>query len=435
MRYLSILILFLCGNLYSGEMKDLEYDGKAEEKYPYGKFVVYNEKLLTFLDSNLVIINNEKVEIIKTNIKEFNRFEYASPEKIFLLIDTAIIEFDGSEWTKPSNMVYNIDNFKLEPFEYRTLTYDQLNDRLNIISPNFYYLYYQKDTLNVYHIENNAQKEMVGYFSFYSAAVYNGSCYFLNFAATLSKLEFPDIITYYQKDEYMDLSRDLYPGNSITGAFRNLGDRLWLGTGDGLLTFYDGTNFPKIDIMSNLNKDDIYEDYYHIRDFNIDRDGNYWLAVEWISNNVWGDKSHQTIYKFHKADNFKSYEFWQRTGFDKKDSDEFNYFKIELDKYDQMNKKVYIKSQDGFMVYDPDATSVTDDFNNDITISPNPVQNELMIENYEIGINENFEIYNVLSEKVLTKSISENNTINVSHLTPGVYFIKIGDQMQKFVKE
>ena len=51
----------------------------------------------------------------------------------------AIIEFDGSEWTKPSNMVYNIDNFKLEPFEYRTLTYDQLNDRLNIISPNFYY--------------------------------------------------------------------------------------------------------------------------------------------------------------------------------------------------------------------------------------------------------------------------------------------------------
>ena len=187
--------------------------------------------------------------------------------------------------------------------------------------------------------------------------------------------------------------------------------------------------------MSNLNKDDIYEDYYHIRDFNIDRDGNYWLAVEWISNNVWGDKSHQTIYKFHKADNFKSYEFWQRTGFDKKDSDEFNYFKIELDKYDQMNKKVYIKSQDGFMVYDPDATSVTDDFNNDITISPNPVQNELMIENYEIGINENFEIYNVLSEKVLTKSISENNTINVSHLTPGVYFIKIGDQMQKFVKE
>jgi hypothetical protein len=52
----------------------------------------------------------------------------------------------------------------------------------------------------------------------------------------------------------------------------------------------------------------------------------------------------------------------------------------------------------------------------------------------------NIEIYNVLGEKVKTLSpaLSQSERelrIDVSHLPTGMYFIKIGDKMQKFVKE
>jgi hypothetical protein len=117
-----------------------------------------------------------------------------------------------------------------------------------------------------------------------------------------------------------------------------------------------------------------------------------------------------------------------------------NSFVIRKVFYDEKDNSLIVFSVNGeenFKIYKiGNFTSVNDNIENDrILISPNPVQDELRIENYEIGINYNIEIYNVLSEKVLTANISENNSINVSHLTPGVYFIKIGDKVEKFVKE
>ena len=83
-------------------------------------------------------------------------------------------------------------------------------------------------------------------------------------------------------------------------------------------------------------------------------------------------------------------------------------------------------------------TLSTDDYQkeNNFSIYPNPVTNVLNFKmlNNEFS-NETFRIYNVLGETVLEgKIVSNDNAVNVENLTNGFYFIGIGDNVIKFVK-
>jgi hypothetical protein len=76
---------------------------------------------------------------------------------------------------------------------------------------------------------------------------------------------------------------------------------------------------------------------------------------------------------------------------------------------------------------------------NRIAIYPNPVKDELIIENGQLTI-DNVEIYNVTGHLVKTwhtTSLQQNGntTINVSDLPQGVYIVKAGDWQGKFVKK
>ena len=79
---------------------------------------------------------------------------------------------------------------------------------------------------------------------------------------------------------------------------------------------------------------------------------------------------------------------------------------------------------------------------NNIQIYPNPTTDELKIENGKLKI-ENVAVYNVIGEPVLSFSCRrrslEDEAINVSSLTPGIYFIRIktenGIVISKFVKQ
>ncbi len=82
---------------------------------------------------------------------------------------------------------------------------------------------------------------------------------------------------------------------------------------------------------------------------------------------------------------------------------------------------------------------VGDKSNNDaFTIYPNPTSSIL---NVDLGtINDNSTectVYNTLGEVVVKQSMQQTNhtTINVSNLLSGVYFVRIGNSTQKFVKE
>ena len=81
-----------------------------------------------------------------------------------------------------------------------------------------------------------------------------------------------------------------------------------------------------------------------------------------------------------------------------------------------------------------DTTSVTETNKNDFSIYPNPSNGIIFV--LSDNINSEYLITNILGETVMSGKIaSENQQINVSSLTEGIYFIKIGDAIMKFLKK
>ena len=70
-----------------------------------------------------------------------------------------------------------------------------------------------------------------------------------------------------------------------------------------------------------------------------------------------------------------------------------------------------------------------------ITVYPNPTNYELRIMNYELKDNEVVQIFDVTGKTVLTTHYSTLNTIDVSSLSQGIYFLKIDNQTVKFIKK
>jgi hypothetical protein len=97
--------------------------------------------------------------------------------------------------------------------------------------------------------------------------------------------------------------------------------------------------------------------------------------------------------------------------------------------------------------------SVEENNNEELFISPNPAKDYIEIlqlnltfnRRVDTGVLEEIAIYNVFGEKMLNLSSAGGGgnaadgggqiRIDVSHLTPGVYFIKIADKIEKFVKD
>jgi hypothetical protein len=77
------------------------------------------------------------------------------------------------------------------------------------------------------------------------------------------------------------------------------------------------------------------------------------------------------------------------------------------------------------------------DFNaNKISIFPNPASTGITFKN--IKIDTEISVFNMLGQAVATKTLSSsNNTLDVSALATGTYFIKVKDsnKVLKFIKE
>ena len=80
--------------------------------------------------------------------------------------------------------------------------------------------------------------------------------------------------------------------------------------------------------------------------------------------------------------------------------------------------------------------------NSNFTISPNPTTGELTITNYELGIGTlsevEVEIFDIYGKKQSSNHLipsSSNHHINISHLSAGIYFLKIGNETVKVVKQ
>ena len=72
---------------------------------------------------------------------------------------------------------------------------------------------------------------------------------------------------------------------------------------------------------------------------------------------------------------------------------------------------------------------------NELTIYPNPVKGQLQVTGYELQDNA-YCIFSVTGQVLMQGSLSgETTIINVEHLSNGVYFIKVGNVVEKFVKK
>jgi hypothetical protein len=81
------------------------------------------------------------------------------------------------------------------------------------------------------------------------------------------------------------------------------------------------------------------------------------------------------------------------------------------------------------------ATSADLDHQSEVRISPNPAETEVMLHVNEALIGQSYAIIDYFGKAQLTGTISHDNThLDVSSLTPGMYFILVGDVSLKFVK-
>jgi hypothetical protein len=72
-----------------------------------------------------------------------------------------------------------------------------------------------------------------------------------------------------------------------------------------------------------------------------------------------------------------------------------------------------------------------------IAIYPNPASTKLTIRGYHLALeNTRYDIINSIGQTVLSGDLKENETeINIEAIAVGVYLIRVGDEVQKFVKE
>jgi hypothetical protein len=79
-------------------------------------------------------------------------------------------------------------------------------------------------------------------------------------------------------------------------------------------------------------------------------------------------------------------------------------------------------------------TGINDIKNSNIKIYPNPTNNIIYIEGLDNNKSNTIQIFDVQGKLVLTKTINEKGTIDLSELNKGVYVIKVGEVAQRIVK-
>lgn len=73
---------------------------------------------------------------------------------------------------------------------------------------------------------------------------------------------------------------------------------------------------------------------------------------------------------------------------------------------------------------------------NELHVYPNPMRNSLNIEAGDFSIGEELFVFDILGNKVLNQRIAEKQfSVSTAMLHSGVYFVKIGDQVKRVIKE
>ncbi|MDR3328339.1 MAG: leucine-rich repeat protein [Prevotellaceae bacterium] len=81
------------------------------------------------------------------------------------------------------------------------------------------------------------------------------------------------------------------------------------------------------------------------------------------------------------------------------------------------------------------AIGLNETAQNTITVYPNPATDELIIENSELREGDMVSVHDMSGRNIHNSQFTTSHSINVSTLSAGIYFVKIGNRTEKFVKK
>ena len=81
------------------------------------------------------------------------------------------------------------------------------------------------------------------------------------------------------------------------------------------------------------------------------------------------------------------------------------------------------------------ATGINDVDANKFVVYPNPVGDELFVMSNDLLTADNVEILDITGKIVINSHWEMGNSVNVSNLAKGIYFVRIGNQITKFIKK
>ena len=117
------------------------------------------------------------------------------------------------------------------------------------------------------------------------------------------------------------------------------------------------------------------------------------------------------------------------------DADDNLHVIFDDNRFDQ-NNDGYLDRDVLYTKASPNTTFIKESITNNNTsyvLSPNPAQNQITISNVQLTIND-VEIIDITGKNCLSNIIVRGNTIDISNLENGVYFLKVGQETKKFIK-
>ncbi|TAL67208.1 MAG: T9SS type A sorting domain-containing protein [Bacteroidetes bacterium] len=155
--------------------------------------------------------------------------------------------------------------------------------------------------------------------------------------------------------------------------------------------------------------------------------GNYVAHKKLLDNNVWACDDLGYLYKYAGKGHFTQYNLHvngkPNLGF------RINDFSIDVNNY------LHLGTDIGLLTNKTILTGVEDDGTmetENIVLMPNPTTDFIRINFPESMNNKHIEIYSILGNKILESEYKDR--IDVSGLNAGVYFLKAGNKIYKFVK-
>ncbi len=112
----------------------------------------------------------------------------------------------------------------------------------------------------------------------------------------------------------------------------------------------------------------------------------------------------------------------------------FKTTKLVITNHDNISNDFYF-SDVIKIAFNEEGTSITTPNASTASISPNPVKDNLMIQDAEKMYGSDICIYSVTGTLVSKHSQWNGESINVSHLSPGIYFVNTNSTTLKFVKK